>query len=187
MPRTLRRRRRLLETTLLVTMAVVGVASFPADASSAGTAGAYALNHRALTWSCAPHPVFLGPARPAALAATRSAVAELEIATGRSWPIVADAAAADVTIDWDLTVRVGATGEVWLQRDGDQLTSADVVLDPKTADADLAGVLRHHLGHLAGLGHVADPSQVMSADGPAFERFQPGDLAGLEAIGASCS
>lgn len=187
MPRTLRRRRRMLETMLLAAVGVVGVVSFPAGTATADSTGAYAINHRTLTWSCAPHPVFLGPARPAALAAARSAIAELEVATGRSWPIVADAAAADVTIDWDLTVRVGATGEIWLQQDGDRLITADIVLDPKTADVDLPGVLRHHLGHLVGLGHVADPSQVMSADVPTFDHFQPGDLAGLEGLGASCA
>lgn len=151
MPNTLRRHWRPLGTMLFVTVGLVVGVSLPARA---GIAGTYAIDQEPPAW-CVPHAVFLGPARPAALAAARTAVAELEAATGRSWPITTDAAAADVTIDWDLTVRVGASGEVWLQTEGDRYASAQVVLDPATTDAELASVLRRYLEHVAVLGSVA--------------------------------
>lgn len=45
-------------------------------------------------------------------------------------------------------------------------------------------VLRHELGHLAGLGHVDDPSQLMNPVTSTVETYQQGDLTGLAALGA---
>ncbi|HEY8721806.1 hypothetical protein [Pengzhenrongella sp.] len=44
-------------------------------------------------------------------------------------------------------------------------------------------VLRHELGHLVGLKHVDDVTQVMNATLTDVTAFQPGDLAGLAALG----
>ncbi len=44
------------------------------------------------------------------------------------------------------------------------------------------GVLRHELGHLVGLGHIEDESQIMHASSN-VSRFQAGDLTGLAAVG----
>lgn len=68
------------------------------------------------------------------------------------------------------------------------IVSGQVVLDkgmsrgwPSGSDW-YVGVLRHELGHLAGLDHVEDPSQLMFAQAAA-STFQSGDLTGLAATG----
>lgn len=45
-------------------------------------------------------------------------------------------------------------------------------------------VLRHELGHLVGLDHVNDPTQLMNPVTRDVETFQAGDLTGLAALGA---
>jgi hypothetical protein len=49
-------------------------------------------------------------------------------------------------------------------------------------------VLRHELGHVVGLDHVDDPTQLMHPTSGAVPTFQPGDLAGLAELGrGSCA
>jgi hypothetical protein len=92
---------------------------------------------------------------------------------------VAGAALAASATDLRTGVRHYVSGEV--------LLDAEVLANPPTpaGDPDYLAVLRHELGHLMGLGHVDDPSQLMhpvrqaSAEGT----YQAGDLAGLAALG----
>ncbi|QTE30134.1 M10 family metallopeptidase domain-containing protein [Pengzhenrongella sicca] len=46
-------------------------------------------------------------------------------------------------------------------------------------------VLRHELGHLVGLGHIEDPTQLMNPTTGAVTTYQGGDLAGLAQVGAA--
>jgi hypothetical protein len=44
-------------------------------------------------------------------------------------------------------------------------------------------VILHELGHLVGLGHVADPNQLMSETNYGLHDFGPGDQEGLARLG----
>lgn len=69
--------------------------------------------------------------------------------------------------------------------------SASVYLDTQLLGMTAIGgepayvpVMRHELGHVVGLGHVADPDQLMHARVGDVGTFQDGDLAGLAGLGA---
>ena len=49
--------------------------------------------------------------------------------------------------------------------------------------AHVLAVIQHELGHLAGLSHVDDESQLMTPRTGEATDFQPGDRAGLAALG----
>ncbi len=89
---------------------------------------------------------------------------------------------------------VPASGnEFWVYETGLVVINADAPLHPGFTDPYALGpVLMHELGHVLGLGHVADGGQIMwSADEPGSELFPvanvtdwgEGDLAGLEKVG----
>jgi hypothetical protein len=74
---------------------------------------------------------------------------------------------------------VYVTGTVYL--DGPQL--AELAARPDGREL-VRSTLEHELGHLVGLGHVDDPTQLMYPRATGDVRtFQPGDLAGLERLG----
>ena len=67
------------------------------------------------------------------------------------------------------------------------LDAADLAHAP--GDGDAAGTVRlvamHELGHLVGLGHVDDPTELMHAEtGGTLTGFGPGDLRGLHELGS---
>jgi hypothetical protein len=103
---------------------------------------------------------------------------------------VSDAAAVP-TLDGDIagvtyTYRArGPSSGVW------HLTSGAVYLDAAALDAGAGpggeagwvAVLRHELGHLAGLDHVDDPGQLMNPVTSDVRTFQAGDRTGLARLG----
>lgn len=80
--------------------------------------------------------------------------------------------------------RVDIDGEFWY-------VTGRVYLDGPQLDGRphaLMTVLHHELGHMLGLDHVDDPDQLMYFSATRARSFQPGDVAGLAAIGAiSCA
>ncbi|MGQ7296542.1 matrixin family metalloprotease [Quadrisphaera sp. KR29] len=72
------------------------------------------------------------------------------------------------------------SGDVML--DGPDLSD---ILTERTGRAQVRAVVAHELGHLLGLDHVDDPTQLMYAeDNPDVVEPAAGDLAGLAAMGA---
>lgn len=71
------------------------------------------------------------------------------------------------------------TGGVTL--DGPQLQT---VLGERGGKAEVRAVIEHELGHLVGLDHVADPTQLMNPDRVRGQvPFGAGDLTGLALLG----
>ncbi|TNM69670.1 matrixin family metalloprotease [Streptomyces sp. NP160] len=59
------------------------------------------------------------------------------------------------------------------------------ILTERSGEAQVRAVIAHELGHLVGLDHVEDPTQLMYAeDNPDVVEPAAGDLAGLELMGA---
>lgn len=74
------------------------------------------------------------------------------------------------------------TGTVYL--DAPEL--ADIALRPGGGDA-VRAIITHELGHLVGLDHVDDPSELMHAVNVGVTQLGPGDRAGLVQLGSgSC-
>ncbi len=77
----------------------------------------------------------------------------------------------------DLNYSVITTASLWLD--------TTLLDEPGTADGPAwLPVLRHEFGHVIGLGHVDDPSQLMNPQGVAgIDDYQSGDLYGLAQLG----
>jgi len=89
----------------------------------------------------------------------------------------------------------GLGGSVAVERTPDHLTyvtgmvalDRDVFaqLDPKPQGFEhLRAIVMHELGHVVGLAHVDDPTQLMYGDNIGRTSFGPGDLRGLARLGA---
>ena len=67
------------------------------------------------------------------------------------------------------------------------LVGGALVIDETLTAEQRARILLHELGHLAGLGHAADPDQIMAPTVPETGpiAYRAGDLAGLAAVGGA--
>ena len=75
---------------------------------------------------------------------------------------------------------VYVTGSVTL----DTVDLGELMAAPATR-ATALGIVTHEFGHLVGLDHVDDPTQLMyPSTTPAVSTFAAGDLAGLAALGS---
>jgi hypothetical protein len=162
---------------------------------------------------CAPVHLVVNPADgpPDALAAVEAAADALSEASGL--PVVVDgpteaAPSADwpqvgrpVLVAWAApgTGQLGASGKsgaatsAWV---GDRYVSGLVVLNSEHIDLMRTGyggdrtgaLLLHEVGHVLGLGHVDDPTQVMYPTVGAAITLEGGDRTGLAAVGTdACS
>lgn len=112
---------------------------------------------------------------------------------------------APALIDWSDDTRVPALGGYVAGLGGGTAVagpdgrrayvSGQVVLDAKDlakglatpdGEAQVRGVIQHELGHLVGLDHVADPTELMFTEGSESQTHEwgPGDLTGLHALGS---
>lgn len=87
------------------------------------------------------------------------------------------------------TNRAGIVGGPWHIVSGSVFLDTDILDVPSPSDEPVwVAVLRHEMGHLVGLGHVADESQLMNERTTGVFTFQDGDLAGLALLGqGSCA
>ncbi|HUP71163.1 MAG TPA: hypothetical protein VM142_15325 [Acidimicrobiales bacterium] len=101
---------------------------------------------------------------------------------------------APLLISWDLLGRKsllqgghgGAGGSLPVDAPGvgSVLVSGGVVMDSEGSPRSERKHLMHEMGHVMGLGHVEDNSQIMAqGPGTGITRFGAGDLAGLRQLG----
>lgn len=109
---------------------------------------------------------------------------------------------APVLISWDTTIEdpdlaadvAGEAGSARISLAGPTVyvTGAVVldaaqfaqILDRPGGTAEARAIVLHELGHLVGLGHVADPTQLMYPEAsPGVVDFAAGDLSGLSELG----
>ncbi|WP_457947514.1 matrixin family metalloprotease [Pseudarthrobacter sp. alpha12b] len=61
---------------------------------------------------------------------------------------------------------------------------ADIVASRPDGPAEVRAIIMHELGHVLGLNHVNDPSQLMNAENAGVTDFAAGDRAGLALLGS---
>ncbi len=155
----------------------------------------------AARWGCGTHTYVVNPAGAPAggVAAVHEAFRQLNKASGGRvrWTYTGTTTATGarqgrVVVAWrpqyevpDL-MRVGAWAASAPQPWPNQTkwTGGVVFIDPRFA-TDL-GVVLHELGHIAGLGHVTDPTQVMYPNPRGKTHYMPGDVAGLLTLALQC-
>lgn len=161
--------------------------------------------------SCRPIPIRVDPADapPGYLELYRTAIRHTAEATGLRFRDLSAPGARPVrgvppvTVRWASAVevadfggdQVGFGGSNVLE-DGSGVSryvSGQVVLDADAFDritdrgdtTTAQGIIDHEFGHLVGLDHVDDPSELMNAEYVGQRGFGPGDLAGLAALGTA--
>ncbi len=155
----------------------------------------------AARWGCGSHPYVINPARAPAggVAAVHEAFRQLNASSaGRvRWTYAGTTTATGakaglVVVAWrpqyevPEVMRMGAWAASAPQPWPNQTkwTGGVVFIDPRY-ETDL-GVVLHELGHIAGLGHVRDPKEVMYPNPRGKTHYMPGDTSGLFALAMQC-
>lgn len=61
---------------------------------------------------------------------------------------------------------------------------AGIMANRPDGAAQVRAIIMHELGHVLGLDHINDPTQLMHADNMGLQDFAPGDRAGLALLGS---
>lgn len=112
-------------------------------------------------------------------------VAELAGITGLNLQMVGSGG--EITVAWGATPAGGEVGQAEWRSSGPWLVSATVTLNLVAGLIYMPTLVRHELGHALGLGHASRPNEIMYGVvhlGSPTD-YQPGDLAGLRAVGSS--
>lgn len=82
-------------------------------------------------------------------------------------------------------VEVPMRNRAWLRTGQVALDTPDlaVILDRPDGAEQAYAIILHELGHLVGLDHTEDSSQLMHSENVGVSRFQPGDRRGLAKLG----
>jgi hypothetical protein len=165
---------------------------------------ASACNFTTLTsarWGCGTHKYVINPAGApkGAVAKMKEAFRQLNQASPKvKWTYAGTTTAKGavsglVVVAWrtqaDLTAAVMRPGawaasapQPWPNKK--KWTGGTVFIDPSYPPS--LGIMLHELGHIAGLGHVADPNQVMYANPRGKTHYMDGDRAGLLVLSLQC-
>lgn len=179
---------RRLTLAASVALVLTTVHTTPARAEVVGD-GPFLVSNPSLTWPCADQGVYLDTTdAPSAwhVQVVKAALVRFRSASGRAWPLTDDPKA-PVRIRWyDPDGHEGALTS--LGADAVHYRGADVQLSPKIGKEWLYSTVLHELGHVGGLDHVADPSEVMGLYPSApHARYEVGDLVGLLVANRGCS
>ena len=172
----------------LAVLVLTTLATTSARADQVGD-GPFLLGNAALSWPCEPQAVHIDVTdAPSSwhVEVVRAALARFRLATGLSWPETDDPRA-PIRIRWfDPGGHEGAL--TVLGADATYYRGADVQLSPKVQRDWLLSTVLHELGHVGGLAHVSDPTEVMGLyPSVPHTRYAVGDLVGLLMANRTCT
>jgi hypothetical protein len=174
-----------------IAVAIVAMTTVVVRSSSAETVGdgPFLVTNATLTWGCGPQAVYIDRAgAPSAwhVQEVQRALRRFRTATGRPWPETDDPDA-PVHIRWYDPAGHGGALTV-MGADDTNYLGADVQLSPAIRDEWFFSTVLHELGHVAGLAHVSDQTEVMGLyPSSPHERYEVGDLVGMRVLDRTCS
>jgi hypothetical protein len=132
-------------------------------------------------WSCTPSAIYLQPGSDDAAAA----VGQWREAFRPDWSMTTERDAADVVVLLRDPVDSDAAGLATIWATTTTRVHAQVEVMPSYPAVD--DLVRHELGHVAGLGHALETQFSSMSAFPLLHRYGAGDLARLAAAGRVCT